>query len=64
MTAPWQRATRRNGALWKKDGKRGDFGLPTPPARQIENWHGVVFFPGNHAVFGLGPALARAIERF
>src|SRR5262245_13690710 len=58
--APWQRAIRRYGALWKNDGKRGVFRAATPPARQIENWRGVVFFAGNHAVFGFDPALWRA----
>src|SRR5262249_23385935 len=57
---PWQRATTRNGALWEKDGRLGVFGSATPPPRQIRNWHGVVFFPGNHVVLGLVPALWRA----
>ena len=59
--SPWQRATTRNGALWKKDGKIGVFGPPPPTARQIENWQPVVYFPGNNAVFGLWPPLWRAV---
>src|SRR5262249_481993 len=41
-------------------GKR-QFLEPAPPARQIENWQGVVFLSGNDAVFGLDPALWRAV---
>jgi hypothetical protein len=42
---PPQRATTRNGALWKKDGILGVFWAVTPTARQIENWQPVVYFP-------------------
>jgi hypothetical protein len=38
----WQRATTRNGALWKKDGNLSVFGPPPPTSRQVENWHAVV----------------------
>jgi hypothetical protein len=58
--SPGQRATTRNGALWKKDCNSSVFGLPPPTARQIENWQPVVYFPGNNAVFGLWPPLWRA----
>src|SRR6516225_2192865 len=60
---PWQRATTRNGALWREHGKSGVFGPPPPTARQIENWQPVVYFPGNNAVFGFDRALWRAVER-
>jgi hypothetical protein len=54
----------RHKAKWRAVGKRRQirrFWTANPPARQIENWHGVVLFPGNHGVFGFDPELWRAV---
>jgi hypothetical protein len=40
----WQRATTRNGALWKELDISGVFEPVPPTARQIENWQPVVEF--------------------
>ena len=59
--APWQRATTRNGALWKKDGKIGFFGPLPPTARQIENWQPVPWERGKTASFAILDELWRAV---